>query len=363
MQQRSLDKEDQSPMNKPTHPSDEKFCAYFDGELSEAERTEFESQIADDPQAQALLQDFTQLNELGSVVSDQMPGDSYWQDLPDRVLARIAAEGMSERTPVVSPSRGSWWQRLLAPQSAWRWAAATAVIAVVGAGMTLQNRESSDTPTDLAAVDPSATDIAATITQSEAQTQAVSKAYVRRVAHTLGGSGNLGEPLDQDSQLVGREATTDGTIRQVVDFGNLDVPKTKSPRTLLAGSTSNLEDAFMAARYCEEQGAPDMAGDGYRLVSDNTPHESSLHLAAEIGIVRSQWRSLMEEEEQIQDTLNQLSVRADEMYREHHGGDHTICEDAWAIHFTLVDLGRPHLEQAQHSIAVARMNEIATCVE
>ena len=184
--------------------------------------------------------------------------------------------------------------------------------------------------------------------------------YVRRVARTYGSRDDIGTSLDVDSRLVKSTPAT-GAIQQVGGFGNLDVPASREPKMLLEDDGCDVNEAFMAARYCDESGAPELAREGYGLVRDNTPPESALHLAAKLGLTRSEWRQRVTAQN-TDDTLVQLGAAAEAAYQQHASGNHAGCEDAWVLHVTLLDVGRDHLSQDEARVIATHMAALEDCV-
>ena len=75
-------------MNTPTHPSPEQLNAYFDSELPPEEMSSLESHLQDCSGCRSEISWFSTLTDLGKERVEVLPGESYWTDLPDRIMAR-----------------------------------------------------------------------------------------------------------------------------------------------------------------------------------------------------------------------------------------------------------------------------------
>ena len=79
-------------MNTPTHPTPEQLNAYFDSELTPEEKSSLESHVQDCAGCQSEISWFSSLTDLGKEITESLPGESYWKDLPDRIVARTLQE-------------------------------------------------------------------------------------------------------------------------------------------------------------------------------------------------------------------------------------------------------------------------------
>ena len=119
-------------MNTSIHPSPEELSAYFDDELSPQQGSNIEAHLNGCPGCKTLVDEFGLMAEMGPRGDESLPGPAYWQDLPDRILARIADDSLDGFVPVQSGR--SFWNRLWNPEGPWRWAVGTAASAVLVAG-------------------------------------------------------------------------------------------------------------------------------------------------------------------------------------------------------------------------------------
>ena len=127
-------------MSDTIHPSDEQLTAFFDKQLPDRKLEPIQTHLTGCPDCRAVLSDFAVLQDMGPRVEERMPSSLYWEDLPDRVLARIAMGEHAgdadptlvggEESPAPAGATRSWWRHLWSP--AVRWSAATAVVAVAG---------------------------------------------------------------------------------------------------------------------------------------------------------------------------------------------------------------------------------------
>ena len=78
-------------MTDTIHPSDEQLTAFFDKQLPDHKHTPIQDHVAACAECTAVLGDFAVLEDMGPLVEESLPGDLYWEDLPDRILARIAS--------------------------------------------------------------------------------------------------------------------------------------------------------------------------------------------------------------------------------------------------------------------------------
>ena len=323
-----------------------------------SERDQVESLLNSDPQAKTAMDELMFIQEMGPVVEESMPGDAYWQDLPDRIIERVNGESLAR--PVIEAPKPTIWERLFSPQAAWKWAAATAVVAIAGFGINSQS------PTGPQADNLQANSLTvndqATNEDLLAEAHNQNDAYVQRVAKTFGGP--MGVSLDQTSSgVVRREPGPGSLIQQASGFGHLEVPASQEPQQLQSQNGCTVEESFKAARYCEETGSPRLAMEGYRLVAASTDQRADLNLAARLGLVRSEWTARLQETDDLDDTFQKLMMETDAAYNMHASGVHSACEDAWAVHYTLVSLSASYLDAAKHAEYQDQMTDVARCVK
>ena len=81
----------------------EKLSAYFDNELSEAERVEMENYIAQSEEAQRIVREFELLDQMAQSEKLSAGGD-YWEQMASRIDQAIESSPESETEPMpVSP--------------------------------------------------------------------------------------------------------------------------------------------------------------------------------------------------------------------------------------------------------------------
>lgn len=263
-----------------SHPSDEQLSAFFDRQLPPDELTEIESHLSQCSDCTGVVADLGVLESWGPAIEERLPSDLYWQDLPERVLARIARE---DRAPAVAPpaeAGPSWWRRLLTPGSTWAWLGATAAVAVVGGWFYLREDGPRETA---AAVEPAvggevstpSEDLPPGVPPLVASAMGEDE-YRSRVATTLGMDGDMGEPLDVVPvvhDFSGADAS--GPVVRVGDASPVP-PGAFEARDLLG--TPELNYFFNSARRFEEVGRSDLAAHGYRILGekggqpDRPPH-------------------------------------------------------------------------------------------
>lgn len=319
-------------MNSPSDPLFEKLSSYLDQELPQNERLAFEKELAHNPEAQKLLSELETINGLGEVIHEQMPGEAYFQDLPSRVLHRIQVEEEAEARPVVEPEKAGFWSRLFSPANTWRWATATATMGAVGIGAWVATQI--DTGDTLATAPASFNEVA-----QQQTLENPNDVFVARVAETLGGYGNLGSTLDQGVPVREVVEPSNESLVQTVSFQDLSVPQEAMTELPKQGATA--EQCFGVARYCETNGAPSLASNGYRLVFESTDAQQDLHFAAHLGYIRTMWRERLQKyPNHTSESYNKLISAAKVGYHQHSSGAHQDCARAWAITVTAEQLGQ-----------------------
>jgi anti-sigma factor RsiW len=356
-------------------PSDEQLGAYFDEELSEADRNRVEAFLTTSPPARTLLDDFRTLQELGPMVDDRMPSALYWEDLPDRVLARIASEG---RTDALLEARGGrtepasrprWWERLASP--AGRWATATAAVAVVGLGaywITQGGPGAADSIAKdsgtIGAASPEA--IPVSPLTAAGNPEEAYRAETQRVFRTLGTGGRLGETMDVLPGAAAISSPAGQSPIQRVSLGAMDQSQTRvaSPVVRPGAGPTDAEWFFMSAIKHEKMGNCDLAQKGYRLVQANTIPQDPLNVAAGAGLTRCAWRKKIHAAgAESTKTLNSLAGQAEKMYAAHAAGHHQDCARAWQLMVSYLDLARSHVPPETVLALQARIDDIGRCVE
>ncbi|NNF06660.1 MAG: hypothetical protein HKN21_07860 [Candidatus Eisenbacteria bacterium] len=359
------------------HPSEEQLSAYFDNELSAAEREQVEAAIENSPEAQAFLTDLAAMADMGPAIDDRMPNESYWQDLPDRVLARIANEDATEavrdRVIVDEPAKsGSWWQRLLGAQSG-RWAAATAVMGILALGLYWQNQNpiqpgnftadgtpSDEAPSDIfqnPAVTPvSQPDLASGGTSDFQQRVFDTIREDRRVAFGTG-LGLVDGTSTQSRRLISSPLHDVGLDQVDANFQEQTHRQITNPAV-----PETPEGHLAAALIMEKQGYYNVARQGYDLVVSETPHGNDFHLAAEAGLKRIEYRALMEQHG-ARNMLGVMQAAYLTNVNKHRSNNHQDCDQAWKLLVSFIDLAKEKVPAADMQQAKADLQEIMVCVE
>jgi len=373
-------------MTDTTHPSDEQLTAFFDKQLPDHKHTPIQDHLAGCSECGAVLSDFAVLQDMGPLVEESLPGDLYWEDLPDRVLARIAsgshagleAGGVDPALapePAANPvpaSERSWWRALWSP--AVRWSAATAMVAVAGiAVINTLGGDSAVSGTDLASTEPGSTAGSVPVPDAApagAVTASMEPAeYAERVAHTLSHDGNLGTQLDGTAGRASGGYVGYSPI-QTVSLGLMDNREMQQPVDFEPAAPverqrqPNPSWYFFTALRAEQRGSCDLAQAGYLLAHTQTQPQDPIHIAAEAGLTRCAWRAAMVQAgSRSADTLAQLRDRADALFDEHAAGRHQDCVKAWELLVSYLDLAKGTMTQEQMQEGRARLRSLAKCVE
>jgi len=353
-------------MKKPILPSIETLCAYHDKELPESERQAVEAALRESPESLALLEDFATLDTVGPHVEERLPGESYWLDLPDRILAR-AAVGEQQ----ASSGRRSSWQRFFAPQGAWGWAVgATALVAVAGVSwLAMRNSDNPVNPLETEAVLTAGTEgVSEPPDDLDDVSEMSPEMYTQRVLMTLGGEGNIGEsldilavdpvssppsaqsPLHQVSMALGPE------MRQDMERVICDGP----------GKSSPIEEAFLCALKAEEVGRYDLARQGYALVLRRAPKDHPIHWQADFRLTFHKWATRMNNAPGLQrvrmiEELNQLAHQTYQRWQQ--SGQMQDCQKAYCLNKTLVQLVQGDATPTDVQQTNVRVDQLQDCLK
>lgn len=344
-----------------SHPSDEQLSAFFDRHLPHGELTEIESHLSRCTDCADVVSDLAAMEQWGPAVEESLPSDLYWQDLPERVLARIAREEQTVAVPPASGAEPSWWRRLLSPGPTWAWLGATAAVAVIGGGLYLRDDGARDTA---AVVDPAAPGTVSSPTEDLPEgvpplftASMGEEEYRSRIATTLGMNGDYGAPLD----VV--PVVRSGLGSPVTQVGLASpVPAGALREQDLLGSPE-LSYYFNSARQAEEVGRSDLAQQGYQILYAKSEPGHLARLAAETGLVRCAWRSqLAKAEAESSRTLDAMFAEGDSLFRRHLAGDHTDCRKGWETLVAFVDLAGDCASAPVIQEAKRRIVEMEPCI-
>ena len=375
-------------MSAPTHPSFEELSAYHDAELAPDRRAAVESHLADCPACRAVLEEFTALEALGTSYSDRLPGASYWLDLPDRVLARIAETG--NPGPVRAGERSSFWRKLWNPQGAWRWAAATAAAVVVigGAWAAFHEAQNPVTPLPAELAEQQAPPVhrAPRVTPRLVGNDLVAggpamedmdnapvmnpDSFARRVVMTLGGENNLGTSLDMQAGRAIQPTGVSSPMGTQVTF-NLPPLAPQSRREMQSvvscgPGESAVQRALVAAAKAEEMGNTALARQGYLLVRKLSNPDHPLYREADYRLTYARWRQRVASASPGPARARVLVDLQDQAQRSYESwartGNVTDCWNAWQLNRTLVHLGTGIVPASQLAQASLRLRRLSACI-
>ena len=364
-------------MSTSTHPSPEKLNAYFDKELTQADRSSIDSHLQICSPCRSALDWFGLLTDLGQNLEESLPGESYWNDLPDRILKRAV-----ESRETVSVPGPSFWGRLWNPQGTWRYAVGTAVSFALIAGLWFVLREQPDLFRPDAAVNPEPTPVATNTTTAPslpvleednlfAGVPPMSpESFTNRVIMTFGQEGDYGRTLDIQPGMAATPSRGSGVGTQVTNM----LPPL-SPRMMAAAEDvvaygcgeDPLQDAFLAALKAEESGDYRMASQGYRIIRASLPPGQALRHEAEYRLTCLAWQVKMERETawnqraKAMSELNQLANRTFRVWEQTKLSQD--CQKAWCMNRVLLTLAPEVTNRAQLQLTSSRMNQLKNCVE
>lgn len=391
-------------MSAPTHPSSESLSAYFDQELSPEDRTPIDAHVAACPACRDELDAFSVMSELGPRIEESLPGDAYWKDLPDRILARIANPGPAAPNPGPAPS---WWERLWHPQGRVRvaWGAAALVVVTAGAWVVMQQPNPWSPVPDLAenvsqeAADKAIPEGASSAIGSHRLPDYANRAaedptpspqsYIRRVYTTYGDRNNMGTMLDvaegetqpQRGMGLGQQVTETlpgygpavrsmqpASINDVATALDLGPEARSSAQGVVlhgCGEEDPIEITFLAALKAEESGNYEMARQGFLIVRSKLGPNEALRHEAEFHLQYMQWRRRLETAlTQRAQAMNELSRLANASYQDwERSQGRQDCQEAWCMNKVLLNLAPELANPNQTQAMLTRVNKLKNCVE
>jgi hypothetical protein len=357
---------------KMQHPSPESLTAYFDRELPPQDIPSIDRHLSDCPECRALLEAFTVMSGMGPVVEESLPGAAYWEDLPDRILVRIAGEAA---TP--PPVRESWWSRLQPRRVSWQWglgglATAAAGVAVVLAVTGGPDRAASP-ETLFASQSPDPRNTASLLDQlasvdAKPDPSLTPDTFAQRVIVTLGGD-DTGTSLDLvPGEQVGSGGAASGVGQQVSLSLPGDLPVSPDP---MAGADGNCDRssvvrAFEIAAQAEELGRPDLAAMGYALVRANVSPDDPLHAKSHYALNRLAWHFRMQqvagiERARMMEKLNRQAKLRYQKWQESQGLQD--CREAWCLNRVWMNLSAGVAPDPEVDQTEARVMNLEDCLK
>lgn len=345
-----------------SHPSDEQLSAFFDRQVPPAERLRIETHVTECVECREALSEFSSLEAWGPAVEERLPSDLYWQDLPERILARIAAEERTSPGVLAVEPGPSWLRRLLSPGASWGWIGATAAVAMIGGAIYFSQGSGDDSAPIAAAVGPGEVSVPDETLPPGVPpiftTANPEEEYRMRIA-TLGMDGNFGTSLDEIRVLQGA-AGGSSRIQQVGLASPLGPGQLGGSNVI---ADPELGYFFNTARRAEEMGHSDVAMQGYHLLYSKADPACVSRLAAETGMVRCAWRAkLAQARTESASVLSALYAEADAAYRDHLAGHHENCRKGWELFVAYVDLANECASHAMIAEAQSRLREIERCL-
>jgi Putative zinc-finger len=364
-------------MNSSACPSSEALNAYFDNETSPAARTTIDTHLPECAGCRKELEWFGLLNELGPRVEESLPGESYWQDLPHRVLGLIMVEEeveASSSSSAASVPSTSLWRRLWGPSPSWRYVTAgVASLAVIGGAWIITRNhpspwipdasKSSVTATaenDMVPLPPELMDETRPLANQSAAS------FTRRVFDTYGTSREtMGTSLDLTAgrALVDQGHSNLGVQASQMGSLNPDMRALAEEVVPYGCGEDSLTEVYIAALHAEQAGDFRTAALGYRLLMDRVPQGYMLHQYADYRLNYLVWKLKMQAAlSQQAHAIDELNRIADHAYQtwEKTGTD-SDCRKAWCMNRVLQQLG-PEVTEPNHvQMASTRVQVLQDC--
>lgn len=371
-------------MNTSAHPAPEALSAYFDKELPAPEQAAVESHLSDCGACRAELEMFVLMAELGPRVEESLPGESYWKDLPDRILQRVLMEHAIPAEP--EPAAGGWrriFSGLSSGRSFWRPAlAGVAGLAVVGAvWITVQRTPNPWAPVPVADRGTAELTVPEELQPAVSPEQETATGFAQRIFLTYGNRENMGTSLDL---LPGQVISTDGSHSagsQVGQDGSFDAAGTGAVSQVsllnddmraLANEVvsyscgeDSLELVYVAALRAEQTGRYDLAALGYQMLMQRLRPDDRLYLYADYRLNYLVWKVRMQRAMAGQGkTLAELNRLADRSYQAwEKTGRETDCRKAWCMNRVLQQIGPEATAPVPVQHASTRIEQLRDCMQ
>jgi anti-sigma-K factor RskA len=384
-------------MSTSIHPSSDDLSAYFDHELSDTEAASVATHLADCPDCRSHIEAFAVLAELGPRVEEMLPGDTYWTDLPDRVLTRLAMDPEDVGAPAVAKG-SSFWRNLWNPEGAWRWAVGSTAAAVllVGAWFTIHQAQNPAAPigqtvaestpapaevpapgtglagTPLMSGNSRGADLAQVVNnETDAGPEMSPDAFSRRVIMTLGGRNDLGQSLDIAS---GQAVAGGGAASPIADQVSWTLPalgpqaRLETQGVVSCGpGESPLEKAFVCAAKADEMGQSDLAREGYQVVQRFSNQSLPIYWEADYRLTYHRWRQRLASVPagpQRAQVLSQMQQLADRSYKSwKKTGSVPDCREAWCMNRAFFRLAAEVSGVGSSAEQNKRMTDLVRCMD
>jgi hypothetical protein len=362
-------------MNSSACPSSEALNAYFDNESPSDVRASIDTHLPVCASCRTELEWFGLLNEFGPRVEESLPGETYWQDLPHRILGMIMVEeevSASSSSSAAALAKPSWWARLWGPSPSWRYVTAgVASLAVIGGAWIITRNHPSPWNPDAtkssvtAAADHDPVELPEQL-QSDTPIENQSAATIaQRVFDTYGtSSDNMGKSLDlkpgeavpdQGHSNLGVQASQMGSL-------NPDMRALAEEVVPYGCGEDSLTQVYIAALRAEQKGDYRSAAYGYRWLMASAPQGNLLHQYADYRLNYLVWKVKTQAamtQAQAMDDLNKIADHAYQTW-ERTGNDQD-CRKAWCMNRVLQQLGPDMAEPAHLQTASTRVQVLQDC--
>jgi hypothetical protein len=365
-------------MNTSAHPSPEALSAYFDKEQALVEGIDVESHLSGCAQCRAELEWFGLLNELGPRIEESLPGESYWKDLPDRVMQRLL---MADARPAEPAPTGGFWQRLLGPRPAWRYAMAGAATLAVAAGVWVTVHHTPNPWAPNAGSELATNEAASRAPGASTSTEAISlpkelqpsrspasesaKGFAQRIFLTYGSRDNPGTSLDlTPGQVVPDQGGSRvGTQASQVGLLNPDMQALANEVVGYSCGEDSLGQAYMASLRAEQEGDYRTAALGYQLLMGRVGPEHRLYQYSEYRLSYLAWKVRMANAISRQSqALAELNRLADRTYQDwEKSGREIDCRKAWRMNRVLQQIGPEMSSPALVQHTSTRIAQLKNC--
>ena len=353
-------------MNSSACPSSEALSTYFDKESAPEVTSSITDHLPGCANCRAELEWFGLLNEFGPRVEESLPGESYWEDLPHRILGLVMVEeeGQTSSSSVSAPkSSGGFWQRLWGPSPSWRYVTAgVASLAVIGGAWIITRNQ----PT-LSTDGSRNTDVAPNTEVVSNELPEVLKTPISDQNKSLVEFAEdvMGPP--ETLNLISGQVTADqgrsGIGAQVTHTLNPDMRALAEEVTPYGCGEDSLTQVYIAALHAEQSGNFRSAALGYQILMNRVPSSHMLHQYAEFRLNYLIWKVKMEtamvQQAQAMDELNRIAEHTYQTWEK--TGNDTDCRKAWCMNRVLQQLGPEMTEPVHLQTASTRVATLENC--